>query len=172
MEEIAFAVVPKAYEEWEFYFDSSEGQPAPKHLIYACTFTGCFEQFSNKSDWAQHEYNAHCFWKCGEMSVERTGLCDRVFHYQVNFRHHLRKYHSIKDENVIKTRCQYDRPEEAQFWCGFCRKMVKLDSRGLEGMKEKANHIDLQHIASGQPMLHWVPEFNSSSAMPHINAIR
>ena len=159
MEEIAFAVVPKAYEEWEFYSDSSEGQPAPKDFIYACTFIGCHEQFRNKSDWILHEFNVHGPWKCGEKDVNRTGLCDRVFRYKANFRYHLWSHHPIKNENAIERRYQYDRSEQNQFWCGFCRKMVKLELRGLEGLNEKVNHIDLQHIASGQIMLDWVPEY-------------
>lgn len=42
MEEIAFTVVPKAYEDWEFYSEASSGSQKVKHdRPYVCMKPGC-----------------------------------------------------------------------------------------------------------------------------------
>lgn len=121
MEEIAFAVVPKAYEEWEFYSNSSGGQSAPKIPVLPCILANCHECFGSESDRIEHQIVAHCFWRCGETSVFRSGLCNCQFRHGRVFRRHLRDGHRIKDENVIKRRWHVDK------WHGTACKLAKCE---------------------------------------------
>lgn len=121
MEEIAFAVVPKAYEEWEFYSNSSGGQSAPQVSAFVCRFAHCSESFGSESDRIEHQNVGHCFWRCGETSAYRSGLCNRQFRHGRIFLRHLRDGHCIKDENVIKRRWHVDK------WHGTACMLAKCE---------------------------------------------
>ncbi|KAL8837526.1 MAG: hypothetical protein Q9170_002485 [Blastenia crenularia] len=64
MEEVAFAVVPKPYEDWEFYSDSSES-PVEEKVLLKCerinpgTGKPCNTMFSRAYDLTRHEDTIH-----------------------------------------------------------------------------------------------------------------
>ena len=110
MEEIAFAVVPKVYEDWDFYSNSSGSQLKPFNShAFACTFTHCSEWFGNESDRIEHQNIEHCSWHCREPTADGTGPCNERFGHERVFQVHLRNYHSIKDENTIQRKCLADK---------------------------------------------------------------
>lgn len=46
---------------------------------------------------------------------------------------------------------------QSGFWCGFCRRIVTLEGRGLEAWDQRFNHIDREHFNAGLTIDKWVP---------------
>ena len=44
---------------------------------------------------------------------------------------------------------------QTRFWCGFCKRIVELQKKGLEGADERFNHID-QHFKQKWDISDWV----------------
>ena len=154
MEEIAFAIVPKTYEVWEFYSDSSEGQPLPEGPPFICTFAQCSQYFVSKSDRTRHETAAHWFWRCGELATNSNiRECASIFHSKHDFQDHLRDTHLITDTKVIKKFLEIYRLSsdgESGFWCGSCKEIVKSESIGSAPICERLDHYDSCRFALGK----------------------
>ena len=118
MEEIAFAVVTKPYEDWDFYSTSSlrseyatYAHPALvryrqnekiQDLHYGCTFPFCNLRFDTASAWMNHELATHLpvsAWRCSERSTRASSgsapECGQIFREEALFRWHLINYHGI-----------------------------------------------------------------------------
>ncbi|WEW58484.1 hypothetical protein PRK78_003952 [Emydomyces testavorans] len=137
---------------------------------YGCTFSDCFKEFGSKSDWKRHENSTHFHlesWRCQEAEVNKATTnagslnsreCAREYHRAEHFINHLRKDHELS-EGRIKTCLRTNklgRNAQGQFWCGFCRQLVKLKSEGLGAWKERFNHIDTEHFKKGQSIGDWL----------------
>lgn len=56
MEEIAFTVVTKPYEDWEFYSNSSASSDVPSGW---CGYPGCGEYFAHQDEMKNHQMEVH-----------------------------------------------------------------------------------------------------------------
>ncbi|KAF7538939.1 hypothetical protein G7054_g2515 [Neopestalotiopsis clavispora] len=120
---------------------------------YGCTFEGCNKRFGSKNDWKRHENSQHFMvevWKCDVQSTNGIPqLCGKVSHRRETFRQHLISSHQV-DTTIIEKKledCRVGRVCEENFWCGFCEKVIKNDSKsGAEAWTRRYDHID-DHIA-------------------------
>ena len=130
---------------------------------YGCTFPDCHRQLGSKNDWKRHENTQHYqieSWRCHEYS-EKSAIrqCASVFHRREQFQTHLRERHQILDEDKIRDQCKrhhIGRNGQNGFWCGFCKKIVELNHKGLEAWEERFRHIDEKHYKKGQTIHEWV----------------
>ncbi|KAI1941790.1 hypothetical protein LOZ66_001271 [Ophidiomyces ophidiicola] len=137
---------------------------------YGCTFTDCYKEFGSKSDWKRHENSKHFHlesWRCQAPEIDRTGSnagsldtreCARQFCRSELFSNHLRNDHKLSDAR-IKVSLRTDkigRNGQGQFWCGFCCKLVQLQSEGLDAWQDRFNHIDKEHFNQGQCIENWL----------------
>ncbi|KAI4278719.1 MAG: hypothetical protein LQ337_000828 [Flavoplaca oasis] len=131
---------------------------------YGCTFPGCWKKLGSKNDWKRHENTQHYqieTWRCHEDSKSSPiGQCASIFYRREQFQGHLREKHHIKDDQYIQTQCKrhrIGRNGQGKFWCGFCREIVELKTKGLDAWEERFRHIDDQHYKQGQTIYDWVP---------------
>lgn len=131
---------------------------------YGCTFADCSKRLGSKNDWKRHENTRHYqveAWRCHEPNpTSRINQCAKVFSRREQYQAHLRNQHKIKDEMEIRKRCQkhrIGRNGQNGFWCGFCRTIVTLTTKGLEAWDERFNHIDEQHFSKGLTIDNWYP---------------
>ena len=131
---------------------------------YGCTYTACLKRFGSKNDWKRHENTRHYqveAWRCQEpKSSSKINQCAKVFYRREQYHAHLKDQHEVKDEGEIRQRSQRNRVGrngQNGFWCGFCRKIVTLNSRGLEAWDERFHHIDRQHFNKEQTIDQWYP---------------
>lgn len=131
---------------------------------YGCTYTTCVKAFGSKNDWKRHENSQHYqleAWRCHEHdSSSRIKQCARIFYRREPFQNHLKEHHGIKDEEHIKAqskRGRIGRNCQSGFWCGFCKKIVTLKTKGLDAWDERFNHIDDLHFKRGQRIADWYP---------------
>jgi len=138
---------------------------------YGCTFDKCSKKFGSKNDWKRHECNQHqqreC-WRCPDAPTSDEHLqslkgepilCSQIFLSRDDFEKHIRGHHSISDENTIQKWVKDQRLGRRglfQFWCGFCRKVVRLMRRNVEAGAERFDHID-EHFKSGSKIETWLP---------------
>lgn len=86
--------------------------------------------------------------------------CAKVFYRRELFQTHLKDFHEIKDEDHIREksrRQRIGRNGQSGFWCGFCKKIVKLEKKDLEAWDERFNHIDDFHFKKGERIDKWYP---------------
>ncbi|KAJ4396481.1 hypothetical protein N0V93_000700 [Gnomoniopsis smithogilvyi] len=128
---------------------------------YGCTFPQCTKRFGSKNDWKRHENSQHYqleLWKCNEMSKLHVGeLCNRPYSRREQFKTHLSKDHGITESATIDQKledCLDGRNYEVRFWCGFCRKMVKVKEKGLKAWLGRFNHID-DHFSGLMDISDW-----------------
>jgi hypothetical protein len=127
------------------------------HRPYGCTFDKCYERFGSKYDWKRHENTQHfqpeC-WKCEECSV--NGESSMFFKKKIYVSHlehkHRESRDSIKD-HLKKQRLGRDR--QTTFWCGFCKRIIDLNKKGIDGMDERFNHVD-EHFKQQRDIRTWV----------------
>ncbi|KAL8834460.1 MAG: hypothetical protein Q9176_007484 [Flavoplaca citrina] len=131
---------------------------------YGCTFPGCSKKLGSKNDWKRHENTQHYqieTWRCHEYSKSSPiGQCASIFYRREQFQGHLREKHQIQDDQNIQILCKRDRigrNGQGKFWCGFCKKIVELKTKGLDAWEERFRHIDDQHYKQGQTIYDWVP---------------
>ncbi|KAL8946991.1 MAG: hypothetical protein Q9222_006681 [Ikaeria aurantiellina] len=131
---------------------------------YGCTFPGCMKKLGSKNDWKRHENTQHYqieTWRCHEYSKDsKIHQCADIFYRREQFQAHLRDKHQIQDEEHIRDQCKrhrIGRNGQSGFWCGFCKKIVELKSKGLEAWEERFSHIDDLHYKKGQTIYDWVP---------------
>jgi len=133
---------------------------------YGCTFSTCNKTFGSKNDWKRHENSQHFHletWRCEEEKLE-GGACAKVCYRKQTFQDHLKKDHSISDEEAIKAKveaCRIGRNCQSRFWCGFCTKLVDLTKKGIEAWTERFDHIDDhfmgRHDLPNKDIQDWVP---------------
>ncbi|KAL9600861.1 MAG: hypothetical protein Q9219_002903 [cf. Caloplaca sp. 3 TL-2023] len=131
---------------------------------YGCTFPGCWKELGSKNDWKRHENTQHYqieTWRCHEHSKSsHTGQCASIFYRREQFQGHLREEHGLEDDEYIREQCKrhrIGRNGQSAFWCGFCRRVVELRSKGLEAWEERFSHIDDFHYKKGESIHDWVP---------------
>lgn len=100
MEEIAFAVVPKAYEDWEFYSDSSEGQTKDTIPI----LSRMPSPFGNTSTSSKHPTNQSGPYKCGKINPSTGKPCNTLFSRAYDLTRHEDTIHNSRKEKI---RCEY-----------------------------------------------------------------
>jgi hypothetical protein len=118
---------------------------------YSCTFL-CGETFPTSHEWRQHELRNHRqpeMWRC-EIHIDDDGTeCGATFYSPANFEAHLATAHDIADhdleQNHIHPEGQYN------FWCGFCRQIKRLSTRGVEAWKERLDHLQ-EHFDNGDSL--------------------
>ena len=130
---------------------------------YGCTFPSCSKVFGSKNDWKRHENTQHYqieAWRCHEVSSNLIKQCAKVFYRRELFQAHLKECHDIKNEDRIREqskRQRIGRNGQSGFWCGFCKKIVKLEKKDLEAWDERFNHIDNFHFKKGERIDTWYP---------------
>ena len=131
---------------------------------WGCTDAGCNKTFGSKNDWKRHENSQHYqleTWRCHEqVPTSKIGTCAKIFFRRDPFQGHLRRDHGRRDEDYIREQCRkrrIGRNWQNGFWCGFCKAIVKLSTRGLEAWDERFNHIDDCHFKQGQNIDDWYP---------------
>lgn len=65
---------------------------------------------------------------------------------------HLQTEHDI-DQNKTQellSNNRIGRQGQSQYWCGFCRKIITMQSSGKERQNERFDHIDFKHLKYGQ----------------------
>ena len=131
---------------------------------WGCTNATCNKTFGSKNDWKRHENSQHYqleTWRCHEGSAtSKIGTCAKIFFRRDPFQAHLRRDHGKRDEDYIREQCRkrrIGRNWQNGFWCGFCKDIVRLSTRGLEAWDERFNHIDDMHFKQGQRIDDWYP---------------
>ena len=131
---------------------------------WGCTNETCSRTFGSKNDWKRHENSQHYqleTWRCHEASAtSRIGQCARLFFRRDPFQAHLRRDHQLRDEDYVRDQCRQRRVGrnfQNGFWCGFCKAIVRLQTKGLDAWDERFNHIDFQHFKRGQCIDDWFP---------------
>jgi hypothetical protein len=121
---------------------------------YGCTFL-CNETFPTAQEWRQHELRVHRqaeMWRC-EIHVDNVATeCGATFYSPTNFETHLSSTHGIADDHERYLEQGHIHPEgQYNFWCGFCRKIRRLSTRGVEAWKERLNHLQ-EHFDNGDSL--------------------
>jgi len=132
---------------------------------WGCTHSNCFKTFGSKNDWKRHEHSQHYqgleTWRCHEFkATSKIHQCARLFYRRDSFQTHIRKEHNIQDDNLVREQCKkarIGRNGQCGFWCGFCKAIVQLETRGVEAWDERFNHIDDKHFKLGQRIETWYP---------------
>ena len=119
--------------------------------------------FGSKADWKRHESSQHVHlrsWRCTLQDPDKKDIpCSRLFPRQEMYIQHLQKQHHA-DENAVQTSLSKNRlgqDGQPQFWCGFCRAILPVRSRGLAAWSERFSHIDSQHFKKGDRVGDWLP---------------
>ena len=130
---------------------------------WGCTYANCSKSFGSKNDWKRHETSQHYqleTWRCNEPSPSsKINQCANVSYRRDDFQDHIRVDHKITDDTHIQDRykkSRIGRNGQGGFWCGFCKNIVKLDTRGLEAWDERFNHID-DHFKQELNIANWYP---------------
>ena len=134
---------------------------------YACTFVDdCSGRFGSKKDLKRHEVTQHHpldGWRCGEKNHEKGGItCKTLFDKRSQFQKHLHRDHAYKQAKIkiLSRKCHISRTHEGRYWCGFCREIIKLAKKGVEGENERFSHI-CDHLLGKtfekQPIDDWLP---------------
>ncbi|ORY05557.1 hypothetical protein BCR34DRAFT_590863 [Clohesyomyces aquaticus] len=116
--------------------------------MYGCTFPRCMEKFGSKADWKRHEIIKHyqlegyrCRFStnhivCGAYFAGLSGL--------EKFKKHLESQHGMTDPEAVLSEISRQRIGkncQSQFWCGFCRNIIRLNARESPAFDERFNHI-------------------------------
>jgi hypothetical protein len=87
-------------------------------------------------------------WRCDErLKAPQSDVCNKVCNRQETFRQHLAARHNLQDAKEVEDKLAkcHIQLGETQFWCGFCRDIIKLDTRGMSAQdicNGRFNHID------------------------------
>lgn len=141
---------------------------------YGCTFPQCSKRFGSKNDWKRHENSQHYqleSWKCNVESRDIIGeLCNRPYSRREQFKAHLSRDHDITDPTHIDQKledCLDGRNYEVRFWCGFCKKMVKVKETGLKAWLGRFDHID-DHFSGQMDIADWK---SPDAGMPEVDVL-
>jgi hypothetical protein len=133
---------------------------------YGCTFPRCYIRQGSRSDWKRHEEKQHCVeqsWKC-TLASGNGGQCFAYAYNKDNFTAHLRAFHQIESEVDLENHCASMRlgvDGHEQFWCGFCRKVIRQSPNRPRSAREmRWTHIG-DHFDRKRHIDEWVCfEFN------------
>ena len=118
---------------------------------YACTFL-CGETFPTAQEWRQHELRNHRqqeMWRCDTNIDDVSTGCGATFYSPANFETHLSAAHNIDDYDLEHGHIH---PEgQHNFWCGFCRQIALLSTRGVDAWKERLDHLQV-HFDNGDSL--------------------
>ncbi|KKZ66957.1 hypothetical protein EMCG_07349 [[Emmonsia] crescens] len=138
----------------------AETAKSENNLIYGCAFGKCTEIFRSKDEWKRHENENHFqleAWRCSVRNAENHE-CARLFYNRSGYAEHLRDEHNFEetirktlDENTIGRNGQY------QYWCGFCRVLLRLQTKGSDAWDERYDHIG-DHIENQWNYYDWLLE--------------
>jgi len=119
-----------------------------------------------KNDWKRHESSQHYqdeLWKCLEPALpgERRPFdeCGIVFFRENLMAQHLTTAHGIDAHAGSSKLVAYHVGPNHQygFWCGFCRKVVRLNTpMGVEAYDERFSHIDVHLVRERRAIEGWV----------------
>ena len=88
----------------------------------------------------------------------RSPPCADLSHDKGDFRDHLRDVHSIQDRETIKKKIkgqQVGSSGQGTFWCGFCERILRLKTKGMDAWDERFNHVDNRHFKIGRDIFEW-----------------
>ncbi|PGG95153.1 hypothetical protein AJ80_10013 [Polytolypa hystricis UAMH7299] len=125
----------------------AEAAKSENNLTYGCTFGKCTKTFRSKAKWKCHE-NKHFqleAWRCSVWNLDNRE-CARLFRHRSKYAEHLRDEHNF-EETTRKTldETRIGRNGQYQYWCGFCRVLVRLQTQGSDAWDERLDHIE-EHI--------------------------
>jgi hypothetical protein len=133
---------------------------------FGCTFESCYKRFGSKSDWMRHEVKRHQQQECWHCDIKTPfpapGLqsCLKTFSKKEQFTHHLQQFHQITDVremNSLVTKQHINSGFQPQYWCGFCREILKLTHKGKQGYHERYDHV-ANHISVDEKSIEdWYP---------------
>lgn len=112
---------------------------------YGCTNHGCSQTFQSKNAWKRHENN-HTqaeAWVCDESICTCGVQCCHLSYRQVQFLEHRRSIHDNLDKETERNRV--GPRNNHQFWCGFCRLIVRSELSGMDAQNYRFDHIE-EHI--------------------------
>lgn len=129
---------------------------------FGCTFDGCLGKYGSKNDWKRHEQSQHfqCeAWTCRLTPSGSLVPCAHLYYEEAKFRSHLRKAHAqVKDVDAQVQEGKIGHNGMESFWCGFCRKVIKCESKGWD---ERFNHVGDHFVKSDKNLnwtiSHWLP---------------
>ncbi|PGG95239.1 hypothetical protein AJ80_09999 [Polytolypa hystricis UAMH7299] len=123
----------------------AEAAKSEDKLTYGCTFPTCTKRFQCIDKWERHENNKHFqleAWRCSVWNADNHE-CARLFYHRSKYTEHLRDEHKFKKsetENPLKEN-RIGRNGQYQYWCGHCRKLVRLHNQGSDAWAERFEHI-------------------------------
>ncbi|OJD14288.1 hypothetical protein AJ78_05337 [Emergomyces pasteurianus Ep9510] len=91
--------------------------------------------------------------------LDRTRVdCARIFDRKDKFCHHLQSEHFYSEREAKQTAKDNEigRNGQFKFWCGFCRKLIRLNKDGLDAWDERFDHIDNEHFKKKQGIGSWL----------------
>ncbi|KAK2868081.1 hypothetical protein FQN49_003186, partial [Arthroderma sp. PD_2] len=129
---------------------------------YGCTFADCYKRFGSKADWKRHEIARHSHvpaWRCDDPDRDYLSRdCARMFERKEVYRAHLRD-HGVHNEAQIRQRLEDNKIGgdcQFQFWCGFCKGLVKVTRESFYASNERFDHICSEHFEKGQDISSWL----------------
>jgi len=120
---------------------------------YGCTFL-CGKTFHTSQEWRQHELTNHHqpeMWRC-DIHIDATE-CGATFYSPANFEAHLATTHGIAGHDLKQNHIHPG--GQHNFWCGFCRQIKKLSTRGVEAWNERLDHLKV-HFDNGDSLEGWL----------------
>lgn len=133
--------------------------------LYGCTYL-CGATFANAREWRQHELSTHRqteMWRCSVTRGDGGSECGATFHSADALTAHLSATHGVgvsvsdSDSETLPDgagwvqRGHIHAEGQVNFWCGFCRRVVALDGRGVEAWAERLDHLQ-DHFDAGDSL--------------------
>jgi hypothetical protein len=119
---------------------------------YGCTYPKCHKRFGAKSDWKRHENSQHFqleSFRCQLPSPSSQIPCGELFYRVEGFKTHLEQEHKLVNTDAINHEIKNRRigkNGQGQFWCGFCRKIVRLEKKVSSRNVNKTTSSPLKHV--------------------------
>jgi hypothetical protein len=129
---------------------------------YGCTYPNCHKKFGAKSDWKRHENSQHFqleSWRCQLPTHAAEDQCGELFYQDTIFRAHLKDEHEISSNDLVEKQVKLrkiGKNGQGQFWCGFCKDIVKLEKKRNEAWDERFDHIDGHFNKDGRRIEEWL----------------
>jgi hypothetical protein len=127
---------------------------------YWCTFDNCCNRFGAKTEWRNHETTKHVSfegYRCS-LPLQQYTECARLFSNLEEYNNHLMENHGQSNTEFMRTYAEANKLGQSyQFWCGFCKKIIRLTKAGLEGRNDRFDHIHFMHFRNGETIRDWLP---------------